>query len=175
MGVLTVATLQRVQDKREIEIRNFKYTSTENQTNVTTWSHHSTTVNWSHLRHTRHKFKVVLPIRQNATTLEMLADPSQAYASFPWPIRTRSCKATSHSGNRSHCVFQQPPWNLWPTPYGYCWSLWAWRFSTSSVEVFLQEGFSTSEISAIESRIKEARAVTEIGWTRPPPVSDPMV
>lgn len=76
MGVLTVATLQRVQDKREIAIRNFKYTSTENQTNVTT-------VNWSHLRHTRHKFKVVLPIRQNATTLEILADPSQAYASFP--------------------------------------------------------------------------------------------
>lgn len=37
------------------------------------------------------------------------------------------------------------------------------KIQHQQLEVFLQEGFSTSEISAIESRIKEARAVTEIG------------
>lgn len=117
MGVLTVATLQRVQDKREIVIKDFKYRSTENQTNVTSWSRHSATPKWSHLRHTRHKFKAVLPIRTGDGKQTKCHHTRNACEQIPARHTPVSLDQSEHilakipatQVIRAHCVFQQPP------------------------------------------------------------------
>lgn len=97
----------------EIIKRDFKYTSTEYHANVTTQSRHSITLEWSHLSHTRHKLKVVLPIRTKDIKqtkrypTRIVRRSQQGIHQFPSTNQSVSLEITSQSSSHVHACFNR--------------------------------------------------------------------